>query len=50
MPALVVVLVLIACAWYSLGFHIVKKPTPDQLFGCAQTFVNEHGEDTGECR
>ncbi len=21
-------------AWFALGFHIVWKPTPDQLYGC----------------
>jgi hypothetical protein len=32
------------------GFHIVHKPTADQLFGCKDTYINDKGEDTGECR
>lgn len=36
-------------AW-AAGWHIVRKPTDAQLFGCEHTYVNDKGEDTGECR
>lgn len=35
---------------YMAGFHIRHRPTPDELFGCKNTYINERGEDTGECR
>lgn len=45
--ALVIVL---AWAWWALGFHIVHKRPDWQYFGCEHTYVNDKGEDTGECR
>lgn len=27
----------------------LHQPTPAQLFGCEKTYINERGEDTGEC-
>lgn len=36
--------------WYAFGYHIVHKPTEAQLFGCEHTYINNKGEDTGECR
>ena len=36
--------------FWALGYHIVHKPTDAQLFGCEHTYINEKGEDTGECR
>lgn len=37
-------------AWNVLGLHFVHKPTAAQLFGCEHTYINDKGEDTGECR
>lgn len=35
-----------AFIWYSLGLHIVFKPTADQLFGCTW----ENTTPDGECK
>lgn len=44
--------VAIAITWllWTAGYHIVHKPTDAQLFGCEHTYINDKGEDTGECR
>jgi hypothetical protein len=47
----VIGIVLIAFATFWLGnFHIVHKRPDWQLFGCKDTYINDKGEDTGECR
>lgn len=30
--------------------HFVPQPTAAQRFGCEKNYINERGEDTGECR
>jgi hypothetical protein len=50
MPAIIALFVVLVVAWNVLGFHIVHKPTDAQLFGCEHTYINDKGEDTGECR
>lgn len=49
-PPLIALVIVVAIAWRVFGFHIVHKPTDAQLFGCEQTYINDKGEDTGECR
>lgn len=47
----IVALVIVAAFfWWALGLHVVHKPTAAQLFGCEHTYINDKGEDTGECR
>ncbi len=31
-----IAVIAIACiaGWFALGLHVVRKPTPDQLYGC----------------
>lgn len=36
----------LAWAWWALGYHIVPPPTPDQLYGCSR----ENEAPSGECR
>lgn len=43
------VIVVFAVFWFG-GYHIVHKPTAAQLFGCEHTYINDKGEDTGECQ
>jgi hypothetical protein len=31
------------------GRHYVCHPTASEKFGCAHTYINARGEDTGEC-
>lgn len=38
-----------AVFWFG-GFHIVHKRPDWQYFGCKETYINDKGEDTGECR
>lgn len=49
-PPIVGLIIALAISWNVLGLHIVHKPTAARLFGCEQTYINEQGEDTGECR
>lgn len=42
--AIALIVIFVVC-----GYHIVRKPTAAQLFGCEHTYVNAKGEDTGEC-
>lgn len=49
MPLILALLIFGAGWFYFGGYHIVHKPTPEQLFGCKDTYVNAKGEDTGEC-
>lgn len=44
-----IALVAFATFWFG-GYHIVRKPTDAQLFGCSHTYINDKGEDTGECQ
>ena len=39
----------ILLALYAGGWHIKHQPTADELFGCKNTYINQNGEDTGEC-
>lgn len=50
MKALIGLIVLAALAFWLGGFHIVHKRPDWQLFGCKQTYINDKGEDTGECQ
>jgi hypothetical protein len=50
MRALLALVILLVVLWNVLGLHFVHKPTAAQLFGCEQTYINDKGEDTGECR
>lgn len=47
---LVAILVSLGIGFWLGGFHIVHKRPDWQLFGCKDTYINEKGEDTGECR
>lgn len=31
-----IITIVLACvaSWFVLGLHLVRKPTPDQLYGC----------------
>lgn len=49
-PPLAALVIVLAVCWHVFGFHIVHKPTDVQLFGCEHTYINDKGEDTGECR
>lgn len=44
-PPLAALAIFLAAAWYSLGYHIVYAPTPDQLYGCTV----EQQAPNGEC-
>lgn len=43
------VIAILAVIWGVGGWHIVRKPTAAQLFGCDHTYINAAGQDTGEC-
>lgn len=47
---IVAIILVVGWALWANGYHIKKTPTADELFGCKKTYVNERGEDTGECR
>lgn len=47
---LIALAITLAVAWNVLGLHIVWRPSDAQLFGCEHTYINDKGEDTGECR
>lgn len=40
---------LIVVAHFS-GLIFDKEPTAAEKFGCAKTYINARGEDTGECQ
>ena len=46
---IIALVIALAIGWHMGGWHIVRKPTPAQLFGCEHTYVNAAGQDTGEC-
>jgi hypothetical protein len=50
MKALLALIAVLALAFWLGGFHIVHKRPDWQLFGCKDTYINDKGEDTGECR
>lgn len=45
-PPLIALAIVLAVAWHVLGFHIVHKPTEDQLYGCTV----EQQAPNGECQ
>jgi hypothetical protein len=40
----------LAFIWHAGGYHIVHKRPDWQYFGCKDTYINDKGEDTGECQ
>jgi hypothetical protein len=46
MPLIIAIIVLLVWAWFALGYHIVWKPTEDQLYGC----TIEQQAPNGECK
>lgn len=47
---LIAVFVVLGFGFWAGGYHIVHKRPDWQYFGCKETYINEKGEDTGECR
>ncbi len=47
MRYIAVIVLFCIVAWFALGLHIVRKPTPDQLYGCTieQQSRTPNGED-----
>lgn len=50
MRLLLIGIAALALASWLGGYHIVHKRPDWQLFGCKETYINDKGEDTGECQ
>lgn len=50
MKSILTLAAVLALAFWLGGFHIVHKRPDWQLFGCKTTYINDKGEDTGECQ
>lgn len=44
-----ILIALVLTKWVILLLHL-HQPTPAQIFGCEKNYINERGEDTGECQ
>lgn len=50
MKTLIAAIAILGFAFWLGGFHVVHKRPDWQLFGCKHTYINDKGEDTGECQ